>query len=61
VKHWTAGKASIRYTGGARGWAGDVPVMLLDPARLARLGWSASQTSEEAMERVIVELKDTVC
>ena len=57
VKHWTGGKARIRYTGGDRGWAGDVPVMRLDPSRLARLGWIASQTSAEAMEQIIVELK----
>jgi UDP-glucose 4-epimerase len=39
----------FRYTGGDRGWAGDVPKMLLDVERLNELGWSADRTSEEAI------------
>ena len=57
VKHWTGGQVTIRYTGGERGWAGDVPVMQLDPSRLASLGWRAGRTSEQAIEQVIVQMK----
>lgn len=39
----------IEYTGGKRGWPGDVPVMLLDAGRINRLGWQARQASKEAI------------
>jgi UDP-glucose 4-epimerase len=29
-----------RYTGGARGWVGDSPFILLDTAKIRRLGWT---------------------
>ena len=32
--------ASIEYTGGDRGWAGDVPRSMLDPQRLFELGFT---------------------
>jgi UDP-glucose 4-epimerase len=58
VERWSGGRARLRFTGGARGWPGDVPTMLLDPGRLARLGWRASCSSEQAVERAIEELRD---
>jgi UDP-glucose 4-epimerase len=39
----------IRYTGGRRGWPGDVPVVRFDPGKMARWGWKASHTSDEAV------------
>ena len=53
VQHWTAGQARIHFTGGDRGWTGDVPRMLLDPSRLEALGWKARHTSEQAIELAI--------
>ncbi|MBL6948981.1 MAG: NAD-dependent epimerase/dehydratase family protein [Rhodospirillales bacterium] len=41
------------FTGGARGWSGDVPVVRLNCDRLKRLGWSCQNTSGEAMRRSI--------
>ncbi len=38
------------YTGGARGWKGDVPVVRLDSSRIRMLGWRNRYTSKEAME-----------
>ncbi len=58
VQHWTGGAARVNYTGGDRGWVGDVPRMRLDPSRLAALGWTASRTSEQAMEKTIVSMKE---
>ncbi|MEE9219107.1 MAG: NAD-dependent epimerase/dehydratase family protein [Acidobacteriota bacterium] len=48
----------VRYefSGGERGWPGDVPRVRLDPARLARLGWSARLSSRQAVERAAAEL-----
>jgi UDP-glucose 4-epimerase len=37
---------SFRYTGGTRGWVGDVPRMLLSVERLKSLGWRPEVTSE---------------
>jgi len=39
----------LKYTGGDRGWKGDVPLMLIDTAKINKLGWSAKHTSEEAI------------
>ncbi len=56
VQSWTGGRARLRYTGGRRGWAGDVPTMRLSPDRLASLGWTASRSSEEAVRYAISAL-----
>ncbi|MFH0815931.1 MAG: NAD-dependent epimerase/dehydratase family protein [Methanobacteriota archaeon] len=42
-------KVKINYTGGKRGWKGDVPKIMLDPAKMAKLGWKASRTSEASV------------
>ncbi len=41
--------ARIRYTGGDRGWRGDVREMLLSIERLKAIGWRPRTTSEEAV------------
>jgi len=48
--------AEIAYTGGERGWPGDVPHVGLSPERLADLGWRASMTSRQAVERAAGEI-----
>ena len=48
--------ASIRYTGGTRGWKGDVPQSRLDPGKLADLGWRVSRSSDEAVDAAIKAL-----
>lgn len=50
------GTARIDFTGGTRGWAGDVPQLLLDIRRISALGWRPSCTSAEAVDRTIAEL-----
>lgn len=50
------GTTKIVCTGGTRGWAGDVPTSMLDPAKLDRLGFRVRHTSEEAVCRAIQEL-----
>jgi UDP-glucose 4-epimerase len=44
------------FTGGKRGWIGDVPVMLLDVSKLNTLGWKQAYTSEEAVKKAIQDL-----
>lgn len=38
-----------RYTGGSRGWVGDVPRMQLDITRMKELGWRPEITSRESV------------
>ena len=38
-----------RYTGGDRGWKGDVPIVRLDSQKLRHLGWSNQYTSAQAI------------
>ncbi|NOU26701.1 MAG: NAD-dependent epimerase/dehydratase family protein [Polyangiaceae bacterium] len=39
----------LTYSGGARGWVGDSPKILLDAARLRRLGWSPKYSLEASV------------
>lgn len=41
--------ASIEYTGGDRGWAGDIPKAMLAINRLKKLGFKVNYDSEEAV------------
>lgn len=43
-------KARFQYSGGARGWPGDVPVVRLKSDRLRWLGWRNKMTSRQAMQ-----------
>ncbi len=49
----------FKFTGGKRGWIGDVPVMLLDASKLNTLGWEQEYTSEEAVKKAIPDLLST--
>ncbi|HJK47014.1 MAG TPA: NAD-dependent epimerase/dehydratase family protein, partial [Methanocorpusculum sp.] len=44
---------SFRYTGGDRGWIGDVPMMQLSVDKLKATGWTPGITSEESVRRAI--------
>ncbi len=48
--------ARIRFTGGDRGWPGDVPKSRMDASALARLGWAVRHSSDAAVERAIAAL-----
>jgi UDP-glucose 4-epimerase len=45
----------IEYTGGSRGWPGDVPQVRLDTRRMEALGWRPKMSSAEAVRRAIRE------
>ena len=45
--------AAIRYTGGDRGWIGDVPAFDYDLSKINSLGWHAKISSDEAVRRSI--------
>jgi UDP-glucose 4-epimerase len=48
--------AQIRYTGGNRGWVGDVPKFNYSIAKLKRLGWSPRLSSQAAVDRAVEEI-----
>jgi UDP-glucose 4-epimerase len=48
--------ATIRYTGGDRGWIGDVPRFQYSVKKLSNLGWNAPSTSIEAVLRTVAEV-----
>jgi UDP-glucose 4-epimerase len=48
--------ARIRYTGGARGWRGDVPRSRLSMEKLMGLGFSLPRSSDEAVRAAVNEL-----
>ena len=45
--------AEIRYTGGERGWPGDVPQSRLKPEALAAAGFRVKHTSDEAVQMAV--------
>jgi len=49
----------FRYSGGDRGWVGDVPRFAYDTSKLSGLGWKAPRSSEEsvriAIKRILAE------
>lgn len=50
------GRARIEFTGGVRGWAGDVPLQLLSIHRIEALGWRPRWNSSEAVDHTIEEM-----
>jgi UDP-glucose 4-epimerase len=43
------GKVELEYTGGDRGWKGDVPIVRLNTDRIRSLGWVCQKGSREAL------------
>lgn len=56
------GETKYEFTGGDRGWKGDVPVVRFDCTKIKALGWKARRSSGEAvrdaMAAMLGELKD---
>lgn len=48
----------FKFTGGDRGWVGDVPVMLLSIEKLKKLGWKPKYNSEMAVRKATRDLLD---
>jgi len=46
----------FKYTGGKRGWAGDVPRFQLSIEKMKKLGWKPKYTSDEAVRKAIREI-----
>jgi UDP-glucose 4-epimerase len=48
----------VEYTGGERGWPGDVPQVRLDCTKMEKLGWKARLSSTQAMRQAARELAE---
>lgn len=49
-------KCKIQYTGGDRGWVGDVPSFDYDISKIKTLGWSPKLRSLEAVRRAVQQV-----
>ena len=49
VMELNPGKVKFIFTGGNRGWKGDVPVVRLNSDKIRKLGWSNIHTSKQAI------------
>lgn len=56
------GLANVRleYTGGDRGWPGDVPQSRFNTTKLERLGWTSPRPSNEAVRKSAQELAEEI-
>ncbi|MGD0124323.1 MAG: NAD-dependent epimerase/dehydratase family protein [Terriglobia bacterium] len=46
----------FEFTGGSRGWKGDVPVVRLNTDRIRALGWKCSLSSREALRQTMLAM-----
>lgn len=49
-------EVKLTYTGGDRGWRGDVPQVRFDVSKMSRLGWKPKFDSDEAIKRAIRDI-----
>jgi UDP-glucose 4-epimerase len=50
------GEVKLEFTGGDRGWKGDVPVVRLDTDRIRALGWKNRSGSHQAIARSLASM-----
>jgi len=56
VEEMGLNNVQFNYTGGSRGWKGDVPRFQLDAKKINTLGWKARYTSDDAVRKAIQEV-----
>jgi len=49
---------TLEYSGGSRGWKGDVPVVRLDTAKVEATGWHCTRPTREALRQSMVAMLD---
>lgn len=54
------GSVEFAYTGGNRGWKGDVPLVRIRTDKLKALGWHAEFTSRSAMEHALHSMANSL-
>ena len=61
VKEMRLNNVAIEYTGGARGWKGDVPIVRFDVRKIKAAGWANKLSSEDAVRLAARELAEELC
>jgi len=56
VKEMGLKDVSFKYTGGKRGWKGDVPKFQFDIKKISNLGWKAAYASDEVIRMAIKDV-----
>ena len=59
VEEMGLSNVTFNYTGGKRGWKGDVPRFQLDITKIKKLGWTPKYASDEAVRKAIQEVLNT--
>jgi UDP-glucose 4-epimerase len=54
------GGTRYEFTGGPRGWKGDIPVVRLNTDRIRALGWRSRRSSREALKESMLALVEEV-
>jgi len=49
-------RVKFEYTGGTRGWKGDVPVVRLNTERIRSLGWTNKYNTRQALRCSMLEM-----
>jgi UDP-glucose 4-epimerase len=52
-------KVQLVFTGGDRGWKGDIPIVRLNTDKIRRLGWHCQYKAAQAIEKSIDEMLKT--
>jgi UDP-glucose 4-epimerase len=52
------GATAYHFSGGDRGWKGDVPIVRINTDRIRELGWSNQMTTREALRASLVSMLD---
>ena len=50
----------FEFTGGDRGWKGDVPIVRFDCTKIRLLGWACRRTSAEAMRDSMAAMREEI-
>jgi UDP-glucose 4-epimerase len=51
-----SGSVEFRFSGGTRGWKGDVPIVRLDTTRIRALGWECGSGSLDAVRKALASI-----
>ena len=54
------GSVNYEFTGGDRGWKGDVPIVRFDCAKIQSLGWKCHRTSSEAVRDAMIAMREEI-
>lgn len=60
VEEMKLDNVEFKYTGGKRGWKGDVPHFQFDISKIKNLGWQPELSSDEAVRKAIRDLLKTL-